>query len=94
MSGRQQNLCEAKFRASVRFAVCFVLALAFVVMDGRPSLGQEPSAKSFPADDLEFFEKEVRPLLAKRCFECHGPNVSEPEGELQMVSHAAFVGLP
>ncbi len=91
MSGRQQNQCEAKFRASVRFAVCFVLAVAYVVMDGRPSLGQEPSAKSFPAEDLEFFEKEVRPLLAKRCFECHGPNVSEPEGDLQMVSHAAFV---
>ena len=45
--------------------------------------GEEPTAvkpaataaKPTPAsaESLEFFEKQVRPVLAKHCFECHGP---------------------
>ncbi|HUS06662.1 MAG TPA: c-type cytochrome domain-containing protein, partial [Bryobacteraceae bacterium] len=26
------------------------------------------------AQDLEFFEKRVRPLLASQCYSCHGPD--------------------
>ncbi|MEZ5978052.1 MAG: DUF1549 domain-containing protein [Planctomycetota bacterium] len=33
-----------------------------------------------------FFEREVRPILALNCFECHGPNVEEPKGHLRMAS--------
>ena len=33
---------------------------------------EEPAASPISAEDREFFEKEVRPLLVKRCFECHG----------------------
>lgn len=32
----------------------------------------ESSAPELSAEKLEFFEKQVRPLLVKRCFECHG----------------------
>ena len=28
-------------------------------------------------DGVEFFERRVRPLLAKRCFSCHGPKKQE-----------------
>jgi hypothetical protein len=31
----------------------------------------------FPADQIEYFEKQVRPLLAKHCVECHGPKQQE-----------------
>ena len=30
------------------------------------------AAETFPADQIEFFEKNVRPVLAERCYECHG----------------------
>ena len=38
---------------------------------------KSPAAKLISADDLEFFEKEVRPLLAANCFECHGEKKQE-----------------
>ena len=43
-----------------------------------------------PPDDpaaLEFFEKEVRPVLATRCQACHGP--TKQKGGLRLDSRAA-----
>jgi cytochrome c553 len=37
----------------------------------------------------EFFEKQVRPLLVKRCLSCHGDD--EPEGGLRLTSRAAVL---
>ncbi|MCA9039281.1 MAG: PSD1 domain-containing protein [Planctomycetaceae bacterium] len=41
--------------------------------------GAEPeqASSSFSAEQLEFFEKEIRPLLATHCYECHGPETQE-----------------
>ncbi|MBL9116218.1 MAG: PSD1 domain-containing protein [Verrucomicrobiaceae bacterium] len=35
------------------------------------------SAAPFPPDQVEFFEKQVRPLLAERCYDCHGSHRHE-----------------
>ena len=35
--------------------------------------GSGLASEKFPAEALEFFEKEVRPLLATHCYDCHGP---------------------
>ena len=46
------------------------------------------------ADDppaIEFFEKEVRPLLVRRCFECHGPEAKRLEGGLLMNGHKSLL---
>ncbi|MCA9171678.1 MAG: DUF1549 domain-containing protein, partial [Planctomycetales bacterium] len=44
----------------------------------------EPAANKISAEGRAFFEKEVRPLLVKRCFECHGG--SEAKGGLSLAS--------
>jgi hypothetical protein len=52
-------------RANLVFALLCVLAM------GATLGAEEPAADRISAEDLEFFEKDVRPLLVKRCFECH-----------------------
>lgn len=44
---------------------------------------------SFPPDQLEFFEKEVRPILVAKCYECHSGKVEEPKGNLRLDSREA-----
>jgi hypothetical protein len=45
------------------------------------------------ADDagLEFFEKQVRPLLVARCYECHSGQAKRLEGKLRLDSLAAVL---
>lgn len=33
---------------------------------------------------VEYYEKKVRPILAEHCYECHGPDVKNPEGGLRL----------
>ena len=56
----------------------FILLLASIALRAADSLS--------PAD-LEFFEKEIRPLLINRCYECHGEE--KQKGGLRLDSRAA-----
>ena len=43
------------------------------------------------AQDSEFFEKEVRPILANRCYACHGPHAGEGQAGLRLDSLAGML---
>lgn len=43
-------------------------------------------AAEFSAEQLEFFENQVRPLLVARCYECHSADSEELEGGLRVDS--------
>ena len=60
---------------AVRFFILFLASIA-------PKAADNPS----PAD-FEFFEKEIRPLLINRCYECHGEQ--KQKGGLRLDSRAA-----
>jgi hypothetical protein len=62
-------------RWSWRLSLCTLIALIFP----RPA----------SADDTEFFEKQVRPLLVERCFKCHAGDVRE--GGLRLDSHEGLL---
>ncbi len=52
--------------------------------------GGSPAADAKPDPaQVEFFEKQVRPLLVERCFECHGPE--KQRGGLRLDSRAAVL---
>ena len=39
-----------------------------------------------PAEDREFFEKRIRPILANNCFACHGPHAGDGQAGLRLDS--------
>lgn len=55
------------------------------------SLGSDEASPQFDATSIDFFEREVRPLLVKRCYECHSAKVDEPKGGLRLDSRAAVL---
>jgi hypothetical protein len=66
----------------VRSLGAFTLLSSFIAL--TISQADEPTADTISSEKREFFEKEVRPLLVKRCFECHGG--SEAKGGLSLAS--------
>lgn len=56
-----------------RFINLALLAVATHAM-ALPALADDkPASGQATAEQIEFFEKQVRPLLAEHCFKCHGP---------------------
>ncbi len=35
---------------------------------------------------LEFFENKIRPILAERCYECHGPDKQKSDLRMDHIS--------
>jgi mono/diheme cytochrome c family protein len=48
------------------------IALIILQLISLSAVADEPQSQATSAD-LDFFEKQIRPLLAARCQECHGP---------------------
>ena len=46
---------------------------------------------AFAADDLEFFESKVRPLLATQCYSCHSSKATIVQGGLRLDSREAIL---
>ena len=66
-------------------------ALAAMALWAASLAGQFASAaETFDVADVEFFEKRVRPILAERCYQCHGDD-AEVEGGLRLTSRAAVL---
>src|SRR5262245_47773755 len=61
-----------------------VLAVAGVSLFSNASRADEPIAKTF-----DFFEKEIRPVLADHCFKCHGEE--KAKSGLRLDSRAAIL---
>jgi Ca2+-binding EF-hand superfamily protein len=60
--------------------------------DGQPANATTPPAPSATSQgaattgvvDIAFFEKNIRPLLISKCYECHSADTKEPKGGLTL----------
>jgi mono/diheme cytochrome c family protein len=48
------------------------LLILAALLVAAPAVAAEPTS-----EQIEFFEKHVRPVFAENCFDCHGPDVQE-----------------
>jgi hypothetical protein len=56
------------------------------------AFGLQPSAvAAIPADQLEFFEKRIRPILVDNCYKCHSAAADRSRGGLQVDTGAALL---
>ena len=75
-------------RGRLGFAVAILVVTAAVVATaGAADLPGAPSA-----EDAEFFESRVRPLLLEHCSACHSRAAGEPEGDLSFDTRAETLG--
>lgn len=72
-------------------AAVFVVAWTFVSMAEEPQPESKPAAEaSFSKEQIEFFEKQVRPILKVRCLRCHGAE-EKIRGGLRLTSRAGLL---
>src|SRR5262245_1160344 len=63
----------------------FGLTIGVVSVLVSNALADEPTR-----EQLEFFEKKIRPVLVEHCYRCHGPE-KKPKAQLRLDSRAALV---
>ena len=71
-----------------RHSSLIILILCTVPADWTTAL--EP-APSFTGPQLEFFEKQIRPLLSNRCYACHSHKSKKLKANLRLDSRAAVL---
>src|SRR4051794_32919040 len=72
----------------MRSPVATVMLVLVPLLRAGWALGADPP-KSFAPEHLDFFEKQVRPLLAANCLACHGP--LKQEGGLRLDTRQAVL---
>ena len=57
------------------------------------ALGQEvvEAAANFSAEQIEFFETKIRPLLVEKCYDCHSTDAPELRGGLYVDSRLGLI---
>ena len=57
------------------------------------TLGQEvvEEKANFPAEQIEFFEAKIRPLLIEKCYHCHSTDAPELRGGLYVDSRLGLI---
>src|SRR5687768_5089299 len=75
--------------AARRIAICAAFALAIFLGSVAVPRAEEPAA-AFSADEVAFFEDQVRPILATHCFKCHGGE-GAPKAGLRLTSREGIL---
>src|SRR5262245_3784517 len=55
--------------------------------NGKPATSNAATSNTATGEQLEFFEKRIRPLLVEHCYECHAAGAKEIGGGLRLDRH-------
>ena len=73
-------------KASSRFAAaCFVLVAMLACSQSTSAAGE------ITREQLDFFEKRIRPVLVERCYECHASEAKKIQGGLLLDSREGLL---
>jgi len=72
-------------------ALAAILCGLLIVLLGQTVGTVHAQPPKFSADHLEFFEKDVRPLLSAHCYECHSAESEKLQAGLSVDSRAALI---
>ena len=79
------NICDVWFfRSPISMAVAWFVLLTC----GRSVLAaEEPEAEQqLSAEQIEFFEQKIRPVLVKHCYGCHSGRAKKIQGKFRLDS--------
>lgn len=79
--------CPARRRRFSGWLVWFVWA-GLLCSNVTPTAAQSPTPGQ--ADEIEFFERRIRPLFARHCYECHSSKTGPENGQLILDSPAGI----
>lgn len=68
-----------------------LLSTGFVSVSISAETSQSGSVPRFSSEQLEFFEKSIRPLLAAHCYKCHSGHSKRLEGGLRLDSRSLIL---
>src|SRR5690606_10673235 len=71
-SGLPPSAPAGPMTSRIRSRVLTATLCMAVLAGGRSARAEEPAAQAPSPEGVEFFETHIRPLLADRCFKCHG----------------------
>ena len=74
----------------MRIAVTIVSSVLLSSVGALPTNAGENERAASP-QDIEFFEKKVRPVLAARCYSCHSGKAKKLQGGLKVDSFKALL---
>src|SRR5829696_346803 len=63
---------------------CALVPAVLVCIPFSPQVAARPVDKPVPAARSVSFLREVRPILAQHCFQCHGPDEAARKGKLRL----------
>ena len=72
------------------FRILIIHTALLVALTPGQLPAQEPEDPSFTAEDIEFFESKIRPLLSKHCYECHSGKSDPIQGALRLDTRKAL----
>ena len=69
----------------------FTLSVLAVILLGTASQAQQQASPPLSSDQVEFFEKKIRPIFVERCYKCHSVGADKVKGGLLLDSREGLL---